>query len=433
MKRLLTAVLLVALLGFGYYFRGLVFDKGTVAGPARPAASQPVVADVAIEMPAPILVTAIGSAQSIATVMIKSRMDGQIAQVHFKEGQEVREGDLLFTLDDRALRAQLAQIEAALERDRASLQRAKMEVTRQSGLATRGVASAQKFEDVETSVAVLEATVRAAEAAVENTRVSLSYATILAPINGRTGSVALKKGNLVKATELSSSSPLVTITQLRPIYVTFTVPERHLAELRAAAAEGSMHVLATIPSQPKTPITGALVFIDNQVDVATGSITLKAEFANEDTRLWPGQFVNVTLRLTTRGGAVVVPNQAVQTGQDGTFIYVVKDDRSVEVRPVTTGPRVDLDLVIDKGLAAGETVVTEGQLRLQPGSRIQTKEGRGGAFRGKGGDGGKGDGGKGGDGGGEFKGRGKGGEGFKGRGDGKGRGDFKGGEVKSGQ
>src|ERR1700681_1336940 len=217
MKRLLSAALLIALLGSGYYFRGLVFDKETDAGSVRPPASQPVVADVAVEMSAPIQVTAIGSVQSIATVMIKSRMDGQIAQVHFKEGQEVKEGDLLFTLDDRALRAQLAQSEAALERDRASLERAKSEVARQSGLATRGVASAQKFEDVETTLAVLEATVRAAEAAVENARVNLNYATILAQISGRTGSIALKKGNLVKATELSSSIPLVTITQLRPL------------------------------------------------------------------------------------------------------------------------------------------------------------------------------------------------------------------------
>src|SRR5258708_35362579 len=195
-KRLLPAVLLIIVIGSGYYFRGLVFDpdKAANAGLARPPASQPVVADVAVEMSAPIQVTAIGSVQSIATVMIKSRMDGQIADVHFKEGQEVKEGDLLFTLDDRALRAQLAQSEAALERDRASLQRAKLEVARQSGLATRGVASAHKFEDVETSLAVLEATVRAAEAAVENARLRLNYATIQAPLNRRTGPGAHQQG-----------------------------------------------------------------------------------------------------------------------------------------------------------------------------------------------------------------------------------------------
>ena len=313
MRRILLGVLFIGLIACGYYYRGYLFATATETRAARPAAIQPVVADVAVEMPTPVQVSAIGSVQSMATVMVKSRIDGQISQVHFKEGQEVKEGDVLFTLDDRALRAQLAQSEATLERDRASLQRAKLEVARQSGLATRGVASAQKFEDVETSLAVLEATVRAAEAAVENARINLNYATILAPINGRTGSVALKKGNLVKATELSSSIPLVTITQLRPIYVTFTVPEGHLAELRAAAAARSPPVVATIPGQPRTPITGALVFIDNQVDVATGTITLKAEFANDDTRLWPGQFVNVTLTLGVQADAVVVPSAAEES------------------------------------------------------------------------------------------------------------------------
>ncbi len=370
MKRLLAAVLLIALVGLGYFYRGLVFDKAPDAGSARPPPSQPVVTDVAAAMSAPIQVTAIGSAQSIATVMVKSRMDGQIAQVHFKEGQEVKEGDLLFTLDDRALRAQLAQSEAALERDRASVQRAKLEVTRQSGLATRGVASAQKFEDVETTLAVLEATVRAGEAAVENARVNLNYATILAPINGRTGSIALKKGNLVKATELSSSTPLVTITQLRPIYVTFTVPERHLAEVRAAAAEGSLPVVATIPNQPRAPIIGALVFIDNQVDVATGTIALKAEFANEDTRLWPGQFVNVTLTLGVQANAVAVPNAAIQIGQSGPYVFVVRSDSTVELRLVRVDRTVNDKSVIAEGLVAGDRVVVDGQLRLGNGTRV---------------------------------------------------------------
>jgi multidrug efflux system membrane fusion protein len=370
MKRLLSAALLIALLGSGYYFRGLVFDKETDAGSVRPPASQPVVADVAVEMSAPIQVTAIGSVQSIATVMVKSRIDGQIAQVHFKEGQEVKEGDLLFTLDDRALRAQLAQSEAALERDRASLQRAKLEVTRQSGLATRGVASAQKFEDVETSLAVLEATVRAAEAAVENARVNLNYATILAQISGRTGSIALKKGNLVKATEMSSQIPLVTISQLRPIYVTFTVPEGRLSELRAAEAEGSLPVVVTIPSQPQTPITGTLAFIDNQVDVATGAITLKAEFANDDTRLWPGQFVNVTLTLGVQANAVAVPSAAIQIGQNGPYVFVIREDSTVELRLVRVDRTINGRTVIAEGLAAGDRVVVDGQLRLDNGTRV---------------------------------------------------------------
>ncbi|HEX9463447.1 MAG TPA: efflux RND transporter periplasmic adaptor subunit, partial [Alphaproteobacteria bacterium] len=338
-----------------------------------PAAPQPVVADVAVETPMPIQITAIGSVQSIATVMIKSRIDGQIKEVHFKEGQEVKEGDVLFTLDDRALRAQLAQSEATLERDRASLQRAKLEVARQSGLATRGVASAQKFEDVETTLAVFEATVRAGEAAVENARVNLAYATIAAPISGRTGSIAFKKGNLVKATELSTTVPLVTITQLRPIYVTFTVPEGQLAALRAAA--GSLPVAAAIPSEPQAPITGALVFIDNQVDVATGTITLKAEFANDDTRLWPGQFVNVTLTLGMQADAVVVPSAAVQIGQNGPYVFLIRLDSVVEMRLVRVDRALDSRTVVAEGLAAGDRVVVDGQLRLANGTRVAVQRG----------------------------------------------------------
>jgi membrane fusion protein, multidrug efflux system len=368
MKRIFLGVLFMVVVACGYYSRGYLFDPTVETRPARPLPTQPVVADVAVETPMPIQITTIGNVQSMATVLIKSRIDGQISQVHFKEGEEVREGDLLFSLDDRALRAQLAQSEAALDRDRASLQRAKLEVTRQSGLATRGVASAQKFEDVETSVAVLNATVRAGEAAVENARVNLNYASILAPINGKTGSINLKKGNLVKATEFAGSVPLVTITQLRPIYVTFTVPEPHLATLRAA--KDSLPVVATIPSQTQTPITGALAFIDNQVDVATGTIALKAEFANDDTRLWPGQFVNVTLMLGVQADAIVVPAAAVQVGQNGPYVFVVRPDATVELRLVRVDRTIDGKTVVAEGLAAGDRVVVDGQLRLDNGTRV---------------------------------------------------------------
>jgi membrane fusion protein, multidrug efflux system len=316
MKRALLAGLLVVLLGFGYYFRGFVFDKGADTQTARSPAVQTVVADVAVEMPAPIQISAIGTVQPIAMVIIQARVDGEIAQVHFEEGQEVKEGDILFSIDDRALRAQLAQSEATLERDRAQLQRARLEVTRQGSLAGRGIASAQKFEDVETSVAVLEATVRASEAAVENARVNLNYATIRAPITGRTGSVTLKRGNMV-VVKATGSAPLVTITQLRPIYVAFTVPERHLADLRAAMASERLQVVVTVPNQQQSPIAGTLTFVDNQVDVATGTISLKATFTNDDTQLWPGQFVNATLTLGIQANAIVVPSAAIQIGQNG--------------------------------------------------------------------------------------------------------------------
>jgi multidrug efflux system membrane fusion protein len=374
MKRLLLAALLVGLLACGYLFRGLFFDAPETRS-ARPAApAQLVVADVAQQSSVPILVTAIGTVQSIATVMIKSRMDGEIAKVNFEEGQEVNEGDVLFTLDDRAVRAQLQQAEANLERDRAQLERNQLEVKRQSELAGRGVASAQKLEDVKTSVAVFEATVRASEATVENARVNLAYTSIRAPIAGRTGSVALKRGNVVKAVDTGSAVvPLVTITQLRPIYVAATVPERYLADLRAAMAAGPVQVVATIPSQPRAPIAGTLTFIDNQVDVATGTISLKAKFANEDDRLWPGQFVNVTLTLGVQADAVVVPNVAIQVGPNGPYVFVIRPDSTVELRLVKPDRTVDDKTIVAEGIAAGEQVVVDGQLRLGNGTRVNAQ------------------------------------------------------------
>ena len=303
--------------------------------------------------------------------MIKSRIDGEIADVKFEEGQEVHEGDVLFMLDDRAVRAQLQQAEANLERDRAQLERNQIEVKRQSDLAGRGVASAQKLEDTKTSVAVSEAMVRASEATLENARVNLNYTTIRAPITGRTGAVALKRGNVVKAVDTAPTVvPLVTITQLKPIYVTFTVPELHLADLRSATAAGPVPVVVTVPSQPKVPIAGTLTFIDNQVDTATGTISLKAKFPNDDERLWPGQFVNVTMTLGIQANAVVVPGVAIQVGPNGPYAFVIRPDSTVELRLIKTDRAVGDRTVVAEGLAAGEQVVVDGQLRLGNGTRV---------------------------------------------------------------
>src|SRR5215471_3770816 len=291
MKRLLLAAIFVALLAGGYYysdtFSQLLFGaKAPESKGPRQAPAQAVIADVAVETAAPIEVSAIGSVQSIATVVIKARVDGQIAEVHFEEGQDVKEGDLLFTLDNRTFEAQLRQAQAQLERDHAQHERADLELRRQTDLAARGAAPQQKLEDAQMAQKVYEAAIRADEAAIENARVNLSYTSIRAPITGRTGAVNLKRGNVVKSNEGTSGVPLVTITQMRPIYASFTVPERHLADIRTAF-EKSEHlpVLVTIPGQAEKPISGMLTFIDNQVDVATGTIALKATFANDDGRL----------------------------------------------------------------------------------------------------------------------------------------------------
>lgn len=387
MKRLLLGTLLLLVLAGGYAFRdsllqftGLIGGKAPEQKGARPAAAQAVVAGVAEVLPTPIQVSAIGTVQSIATVIIKSRVDGQIADVHFEEGQDVKEGDLLFTLDNRSFQAQLAQAEAVLQRDRAQLERAQLELKRQTELADRGVASAQKLEDAQMAEKVLQAAIRASEAAAENARVNLSYTTIRSPITGRTGSVNLKRGNVVKSNDTTTNAvPLVTITQLRPIYVSFTIPERHLPDIRAALADSErLPAVVTMPSQPDKPITGMLTFVDNQVDAATGTIALKATFANDDIRLWPGQFVNVNLTLGIQAHAVVVPSPTIQIGQNGPYVFVIKEDSTVELRLVRIDRTVGNRTVVASGLNAGERVVVDGQLRLNNGTRVTSARPEGG-------------------------------------------------------
>jgi len=378
MKRLLFGTLLLLVLAGGYVFRDSLFQFTDLVGgkapeqKGRPTVAQTVVAGVAEDMPTPIQVSAIGTVQSMAMVIIKSRVDGQIADLHFEEGQDVKEGDLLFTLDNRSFQAQLAQAEAVLQRDRAQLERAQLELKRQTELAGRGVASATKLEDAQMAEKVLQASIRANEAAAENARVNLSYTTIRSPITGRTGSVTLKRGNVVKSNDTTTNAvPLVTITQLRPIYVSFTIPERHLPEVRAALADSErLPAVVTMPSQPDKPITGTLTFVDNQVDAATGTIPLKATFANDDIRLWPGQFVNVNLTLGVQANAVVVPSPTIQIGQNGPYIFVIKDDSTVELRLVRIDRTVGNRTVVASGLTAGERVVVDGQLRLNNGTRV---------------------------------------------------------------
>jgi membrane fusion protein, multidrug efflux system len=360
----------------------------------------PVVVAMVSQRDVPINVDVIGNVEAYSTISVKAQVGGELTKVSFHEGDSVKKGDLLFTIDGRPLEAQLSQAQANSARDTAALSQAQANLARDianekyaqdqakryHGLFDQGVVSREQADQMGSSADALSQTVLADKAAIESARaqivadkaavetvqVQLSYTTIQSPINGRTGSIAVKQGNVVAA----NTTDLMTITEVQPIYVTFSVPEAQLGDIKRYMGQGNLPVHAAPQADSSTQETGVLTFIDNSVDATTGTIKLKGTFQNADNKLWPGEFVRVTLGLTTRPHATVVPNQAVQTGQDGQFVYVVKQDRTVEMRPVVTGTRVDQELVIDRGLTPGETVVTEGQLRLTPGSHVQVQDNR---------------------------------------------------------
>jgi multidrug efflux system membrane fusion protein len=359
----------------------------------------PVVVARVSQRDVPINVDVIGNVEAYSTISVKAQVGGELTKVSFHEGDSVKKGDLLFTIDARPYEAQLSQAQANSARDTAALSQAQANLARDianekyaqdqakryRGLFDQGVVSREQADQMASSADALAQTVLADKAAIEsaraqivadnaaieNVQVQLSYTTIQSPINGRTGSIAVKQGNVVAA----NTTDLMTITEVQPIYVTFSVPEAQLGDIKRYMGQGTLPVHAAPQADTSTVETGVLTFIDNSVDATTGTIKLKGTFQNADNKLWPGEFVRVTLGLTTRPHATVVPNQAVQTGQDGQFVYVVKQDRTVEMRPVVTGTRVDQELVIDRGLEPGETVVTEGQLRLTPGSHVQVQDG----------------------------------------------------------
>jgi len=396
---------------------------------AKPAAPPPVPvgAGVAEQKDVPRQVITVGTVQAYTTVGVKSQVAGQIVKVHFAEGQEVKQGQPLFTIDPRPFEASLRQIEASLARDRAQLRSAeaalaqrKAEITQAQANLERDTAQAEnakvqeqryrllvdkelvareQYDTVRTAMTALEATLAADRAAVENARAAaraaeamvenaqaairsdeamvdtaklqLGYTSIAAPMDGRTGNLLVQAGNVVKSNE---DNPLVVIAQVRPIYVSFAVPEQHLTALKQFRAAGTLKTEALLDGG-KQSVVGDVTFMNNTVDNTTGTIQLKATFPNTTNTLWPGQFVDVALTLTT-DRSIVVPAQAVQAGQQGPFVFVVKADNTVESRPVKVGRRLAKEVVIDQGVAAGERVVTDGQLRLLPGSRVDIKPAR---------------------------------------------------------
>jgi multidrug efflux system membrane fusion protein len=420
MSRLTAALaLLAAALSFG----GCSDRAGNAQTPSAPPAV-PVGVATAEQRVVPVQVTTVGNVQAYTTVGVKAQIAGQIQQVHFTEGRDVKRGDLLFTIDPRPLEAavrqaeanvakdtaQLRQAEAALgqrqaevtqtranlERDVAQMDNARVQEERYRTLIERGMIAREQYDQVRTNFSTLEATVRADRAAIENAqaavraaeatidnvraavnadeamvdaaRLQLAYTTIRAPMDGRTGNLLVQAGNVVKTGE---DTPLVVIAQVHPIYVSFSVPEQSLTAINAYRARGGLQVEALIDGGKRTAV-GTLSFVNNTVDPATGTIQLKATFPNADDALWPGQFVDVAMTLTSES-AVVVPAVAVQPGQQGTFVFVVKPDLTVESRPVKVGRRLPREVVVDEGLKAGERIVTDGQLRLTPGARIEIR------------------------------------------------------------
>ena|SRR5687768_4338035 len=337
-------------------------------GPAAPAV--PVTVDRVVEKEMPLDVNVVGTAEAFSTVAVRAQVTGELKVVNFKQGDDVREGQVLFTLDHRPLEAALHQAEANLARDTAQAANAKVIAQRMEDLVERGVGTREQRDTARTTAAALDAVVGANRAAVENAKVQLQYATIRAPIAGRTGALMVHAGNLVRAND---QLPLVVINQVTPIYVSFGVPEALLPDLRRYMSIRELEVEALPPNEEIAPALGRITFVDNQVDQTTGTIRIKATFPNSNRRLWPGQFVNVRVRLATDARALVVPSVAVQAGPEGQYVYVVKDGNTVEMRAVEVARTAGQQTVLKQGVKPGETVVTDGQLRLVPGSRISIK------------------------------------------------------------
>jgi multidrug efflux system membrane fusion protein len=323
-----------------------------------------------IQQNVPLQINAIGNVEAYNTVSVKALVGGEIIDVHFREGQDVRQGDLLFQIDPRPYEAALKQAEGALARDIAQAKNAEEQAKRYEILVQKDYVSRDQYDQLRANADALSAAVQADKANVETARLQLAYCTIKSPIDGRVGSVLINKGNVVKANDVA----MVTINKILPIYVTLSVPEQNLAEIKKYMAEGPLKVEALIPGDEKRLAQGVLTFVNNAVDTTTGTIQLKATFENKDKRLWPGQFVNAVVTLTTQRNAVVMPSAALQAGQQGQYVFVIKPDFTVESRPVVIARSSGEIAVVAQGVKPGEKVVTDGQLNLIPGSRVEVKD-----------------------------------------------------------
>lgn len=382
---------------------GLLGCSSSNSAPAKSGRQQAalITPTVVFEKAMPVDIRVIGSVEPYTAIRVKAQVSGQLMKVQFRQGDDVKAGDPLFLIDPRPFDAAIQQTEANIAKDTALLRQAEANLRRDTAqekyardqaaryqkLFSEGVMSKQQTEQYDSEANVRAEAVRADQAAIESAQAALkadtanlesarlqrAYCEIRSPVDGRTGDLNIEEGNLVR----SNDAELVTIHQVHPIYVTFSIPENRLAEVRKYMAAGPLSVVANAPDDASQSEAGRLTFVDNTVDSTTGTIKLKATFANGNSRLWPGQFVNVALRLKMLQNAVVVPVRAIQMSQDGEFAYVVKGDQSAEMRPVTTGLRIGEEVVVEKGLEKGETIVIEGQGRLAPGMKVRSKGGRG--------------------------------------------------------
>jgi multidrug efflux system membrane fusion protein len=332
----------------------------------------PIVAGVVMQKDVPIFLDGLGTVQALNTVTVNPRVDGELKDVKFTEGQDVEAGMVLAQIDDAPYRAQWEQAMAKKGQDEALLENARRDLERNADLIEKKVISPQQYETQKALVAQLDATVKADEAAVKNTKVQLDYSTVISPLAGRVGMRLIDKGNVVHA---SDTRGLVVITQIQPISLVFTLPAQNLGEIQKEKKRGAeLEVLAVDRDNKTLMDSGTLTVIDNQIDTATGTIMLKATFPNRDLQLWPGQFANARLLLTVRKQGIVVPASVVQRGPNGAYAFVIKDDLTVEMRPVTV-TRIERDeALIEDGLQAGERVVVDGQYKLQPGSKVKIPE-----------------------------------------------------------
>jgi multidrug efflux system membrane fusion protein len=374
-RRLLMGAALLVILGAAlaaYFGAGSYFSIDTRAKEGRKAAKGPPTVPVTVapvvKQTVPVQLAAIGNVEAYSTVALKARVDGQIVEVNFKEGAPVKKGEVLFRIDPRPYDAALRQAQANALRDAAGRDQARSQERRYQELLEKNFVSKEAYAQIRTNAETAAAVAKASEAALEQARLNLEYCTIRSPLEGFVGKVLLQAGNLVKANDVN---PLVVINQVRPIYVNFAVPEQSLPEVRKRMADAPLEV-EVLPADPKqSRPRGRLIFVDNAVDPSTGTIRLRAQFANEDAALWPGQFVNVSVRLYEEPDALIIPSTAVQSGPEGPYVYVVSEEMTAELRRISVRRTEGERTIVANGVAPGERVVTRGQLRLGPKVRVQ--------------------------------------------------------------